>query len=164
MKLSARARYAMRMMVAIARESKSGESVSLNIVADITGVSRRYLEQVAIGLKSASLIRGTMGRSGGYSLMRAPKDITLGEIIESAIGPINIVECVRAPGSCVESDVCECRWVYDTINERISTILQELSLDDLMDRPMLTGIRDGQLGNCSTTTKRVSNVSKEDQL
>ncbi|MDJ0766913.1 MAG: Rrf2 family transcriptional regulator [Myxococcota bacterium] len=137
MRLSTRARYALRMMVFIARHADGSIAVSLSDVAQNTNVSRRYLEQLAISLKNAALIRGIAGRKGGYLLTRSPSRITLGQIVEAAIGPINIVECVLRPESCIEADYCECRWVYKTINDRIIAVLGELCLDDLVASPAL---------------------------
>jgi Rrf2 family protein len=134
MKLSTRARYTLRFLIQVARESKDGKAVSLKSVADKTRISRRYLEQLAIGLKNASLIRGVSGRKGGYVLARHPESITIGQIFEAAIGPINIVECVKQPETCLSADVCECRWMYELINNRINEVLDEFSLADLATR------------------------------
>jgi Rrf2 family protein len=165
MKLSTRARYALRMMVAIARETERTGITSLNDVAVETSISRRYLEQLAIALKQATLIRGITGKGGGYLLTRPAREISLGEIVEAAIGPINIVECVARPETCLEADICECRWVYQTINDRIVSVLRELRLDDLVARPIASGSLDGlalATTTCPTAQHGSVNTSKED--
>jgi Rrf2 family iron-sulfur cluster assembly transcriptional regulator len=152
LKLSKRARYALRMMVEIARQSNKDTAVSLSQVSKSTHISRRYLEQLAIALKNASLVRGVMGKGGGYNLTRPSRTIKIGQIIEAAIGPISIVDCVLEPDNCIKSDTCNCRWVYGTINQRILGILNELSLEDLTMDPM-TGFGspvDWQGSGCST--------------
>lgn len=131
MKLSTRARYALRMMVAIARDGTPEQAVSLGKVAANTMISRRYLEQLAIGLKRSGLIHGVAGRKGGYLLARDPEEITVGEIVEATIGPINIVDCVRRPEGCVKADLCECRAVYERINSGIRDVLHGLTLSEL---------------------------------
>lgn len=130
MKLTARARYALRMMVEIAK-SNGDRSVSLGDIARRTRISRRYLDQLAQALKHASLVRGLSGRGGGYQLTRPSSQIQLGQIIEAAIGPINIVDCIKQPEICIKADLCECRWVYELINQRIAQVLEEISLADL---------------------------------
>ncbi len=132
MKLSTRARYALAMMVAIAKAGRN-QRVTLKEVAEITHKPRRYLEQLAIALKQASLITGTIGRGGGYSLTRAADTINVGEIIEAAIGPIGVVDCVLDPDSCAESEVCERRPLYSIINRRITDVLRTISLADLTE-------------------------------
>ena len=131
MKLSTRARYALRMMVEIAKQTHGDEKVSLSQVAKSSDLPRRYLEQLAIGLKNASLITGFSGKGGGYILAKSPEEIRIGEIIEAAIGPINIVECVLRPEMCLKADFCDCRWIYHHINDRITEVLNDFSLADL---------------------------------
>jgi Rrf2 family iron-sulfur cluster assembly transcriptional regulator len=136
MKLSTRARYALRMMLEITRRESQG-AVSLGIVSHETDISRRYLDQLAMALKQAGLVRGRSGKGGGYVLTRSAEAISVGQIVEAAIGPINIVECVRRPETCGKSDPCECRMVYQLINQRISEVLEEISLATLADTDSL---------------------------
>ena len=131
MKLSTRARYALRMMVEIAKQTNGDEKVSLSQVAKSSGLPRRYLEQLAISLKNASLITGISGKGGGYILAKSPEEIRIGQIIEAAIGPINIVECVLTPEMCLKSDLCNCRRIYHRINDRITEVLDDFSLADV---------------------------------
>jgi Rrf2 family protein len=119
------------MMVVVARDGDGTHAVSLGHVADITMISRRYLEQLAIGLKRSGLILGVSGRKGGYLLAQAADEITVGQIVEATIGPINIVDCVLSPTHCVKADVCECRTVYERINTGIRDVLHSLTLDEL---------------------------------
>jgi len=134
LKLTTRARYALQSMIAIARMSEGSNPVSLARVAERTRVSRRYLEQLALSLKNASLLRAVSGRGGGYVLARPPKRIRVGEIVEAAIGPINIVECVLNPETCLQWEYCECRLLYELINRRITEALNEFNLHDLVDK------------------------------
>ncbi len=134
MKLSTRARYAIRAMIQIARNSKEGQPVSLNVIAEQTSVSKRYLEQLVIPLKTAGLIRGISGKNGGYVLARPSDNIRIGEVVQAAIGPINIVNCVNEPDLCLKAELCECRPLYTLINEKIVDAMNEFSLADLADK------------------------------
>ena len=133
MKLSSRARYALRMMLDIAHYSSEDQPISLTTVAEHTGLSRGYLEQVAAPLRSAGLIHAVSGRSGGYRLVRQPQQISLGDIIEATIGRIYLVDCLEDPNSCLRTPHCECRVVYALINMRISEVLHGYTLADLLD-------------------------------
>ena len=125
------------MMQNIARQTKNGSVVSLSEVANQTKMSRRYLEQLAIDLKKASLIKGAAGKRGGYVLSRSAEEIFMDEIVESAIGPINIVKCVNQPDECMFAELCECRSVYDLINRKVTGVLSNISLADLADNKRL---------------------------
>ena len=119
------------MMVEIARHARAGDTVSLAAVAERTEISRRYLDQLAVGLKNATLIRGIAGKGGGYVLVKPADQIKIGQVVAAAIGPINIVECVGRPDTCAKSNRCDCRMIYKLINDRINEVLNEISLADL---------------------------------
>ena len=81
--------------------------------------------------------RGKSGKGGGYSLARPADQIPLREIFESAIGQINIVDCVMQPDFCLKSDFCECRSLYALINKKITSVLDSLYLSDMIDNDQL---------------------------
>jgi len=121
-------------MMVVARESGDGKPVSLGLVAERTAISRRYLEQVAISLKNAGLLRAVSGKNGGHLLAKPMGEISLGEIVEAAIGPINIVQCVCEPDDCMRSEGCECRRLYVLINQQIKDAFNSYTLSDLAER------------------------------
>jgi Rrf2 family protein len=131
MKLSTRARYALRAMMYISRETGEGVPINLAEVARHTGVSIRYLEQIAIPLKNAKLLKAVPGKKGGHFLARPADRIKLGEIVEAAIGEINVVECVLEPDTCIRVNGCECRELYCILNQRILDTLNQFTLADL---------------------------------
>ncbi len=135
MKLSTRARYAMHLRLEVAR--RPAGATSLREVAERTRISRRYLDQLVIGLRHANLVQGQSGHGGGYRLTRSPREISIGEVIEAAIGPINVVDCVRHPETCLKADLCECRIVHALLNDRILELLHGISLADMASKEWL---------------------------
>lgn len=133
MRFSTRARYALRMMLDIARNGGDHRPVSLAEVSERTGISRGYLEQLAMALRNARLVRGVAGRYGGYRMAMPAAQITIGRIIEAAIGPICVVDCVEEPESCLRAEFCECRVVYAVINQRVADVLDQFTLANLLD-------------------------------
>jgi Rrf2 family protein len=123
------------MMVDIAKRP-GADPVTLREIAENTEISRPYLDQVAVGLKTSVLIRSMRGRGGGYQLARPADEISVRQIIEAAIGPINVVDCVMRPEICDRSDCCECRWVYQRINDEVTNLLNGMSLGELAQREM----------------------------
>ena len=139
MRLTTRARYALRMMLDLARHGGLEKPVSLAAVAERTDISRGYLEQLAMALRNARLVRGVAGRYGGYRLIEPPERITVGQIVEAVTGPVCVVDCVDDPASCPRAEDCECRLVYSLVNERIAEVLREYTLADLLDPSWATG-------------------------
>ncbi len=134
MKISTRVRYALRLMLDIARHGPpNGEPVQLSQVAERNNLSKGYLEQLAVSLKNAELIRSSSGRTGGYKLARPASEISLLEIFNASAGPVNIVECVMHPEECMQVEFCRCRGLWQLINLRITDVLSDYSLMDLLD-------------------------------
>jgi Rrf2 family protein len=133
LKLSTRARYALRMMMDVARQGGEQHPVNLTGVAERCGLSHGYLEQLALALRAGQLLRAVSGRGGGYFLARRASEITIGHIVEATIGPISIVPCIDDPVSCDRNEGCECRLVYTLINHRIGEVLHAYTLADLLD-------------------------------
>lgn len=145
MRISTRGRYALRMMLDIAHHGGSASPVSLSSVSDRTDISHGYLEQLAPALRAARLVKSVAGRHGGYRLAAPASKITIRQIIEASIGPVCIVDCVEDPESCLKAEFCECRIVYSLINQKIAQVLDEFTLEDLLD-PSWARDREIELG------------------
>jgi len=151
MRLGTRARYALRMMLDVASNGGEEEPVGVTAVARRTGLSRAYLEQLALALRVGRLLKGVSGRHGGYRLAAPASNITIGQIIEASIGPVCLVDCLDSPDSCPRAGSCECRVVYRLINNRIVEVLQAYTLSDLLDPDWIGG--HGGLLDCESTTQ-----------
>jgi Rrf2 family protein len=162
MKLSTRARYALRMMLDIASRHDDDAPVSLAAVSERTDISRGYLEQLAMGLRNARLLRSVSGRYGGYNLARPPAEITLGTIVEAAIGPISVVDCVEDPATCGRADSCECRLVYSFINKQIAEVLHRYTLSDVLEPSWASSIQ-GELGVYDRPCSAVAGSASKEQ-
>lgn len=117
----------------IAKLSDDGGTIGLGEVAKHCGISRRYLEQLVSALRNAALLRAVPGRGGGYALAKDPRDIKVKEIVEAAIGPIAIADCLRDTELCIQSEYCTCQVLWKLVNYRITSALDEHSLADIMD-------------------------------
>lgn len=145
MKLGTRPRYALRLMLEIARLGGRDAPVSLSAVAACSQLSRGYLEQLALGLRNAGLLRGFCGKRGGYRLTRGAEEITVGQIIEAAMGPVNIVNCVEDPLSCRRAGLCEFRPVYVLMNRRISELMHGFTLAQLLEPAWVASMKEDAL-------------------
>lgn len=121
------------MILEIARLGGRDTPVSLAKVSERCHLSRGYLEQLALALRNAGLLRGVCGKKGGYRLGRRPEEITIGQIFEAAMGPVKMVECVGDPLACLRSEFCECRPLYVLMNQRISEVLHGFTLAQMLD-------------------------------
>ncbi len=120
-------------MVDLVRHYDGSRPVHLRQIAEDNDLSHGYLEQLMISLRNASLVRGLSGRKGGYVLARPAEDIKLTEIVEAAIGPINVVDCVLYPENCTRAEDCESRPIWVMINEAIKGVLNRYTLAQMAD-------------------------------
>jgi Rrf2 family transcriptional regulator, cysteine metabolism repressor len=86
MKLSAKTEYACLAMLQLAEDYGSAEPIQIRRIADAHGIPPRFLVQILLQLKGASLVVSTRGAAGGYQLARTPDEITLAEVMDAMDG------------------------------------------------------------------------------
>jgi Rrf2 family protein len=128
MKLSARTRYGVRLMVALAiNYGKS--AVFLKDIAKGENLSEKYLSLIIIPLRGVGLVNSTRGSHGGYSLAKEPSQITLKEIVDVLEGDCSLVNCVKNPSSCSRVPICASHDIWGIIGAKISKTLSSITLD-----------------------------------
>ena len=58
--------------------------------------------------------------------------VRLKDIIEAAIGPIAIADCVVGVADCMHEEFCSCRNLWALINRRICLYLEQYTLEDML--------------------------------
>ncbi|UCG50750.1 MAG: Rrf2 family transcriptional regulator [Candidatus Latescibacterota bacterium] len=140
MRLSSRARYAVRLTLEVHRQGDTGDPVRLSDVAKATNISKSFLEQLAMALKSHCILRAICGRNGGYLLGRAANEITIGDVLRAVTGPIDLV--TEIPKDCATPDFCQSRLVWMLLEQRINQLLDDYTIADISDETSLESIRD----------------------
>lgn len=133
MRLSTKGRYSARAMLDLALHFGEGP-VLVKDISERQGISRGYLEQLFIPLRSAGLVRSTRGASGGFTLARPPSEIWLTEIMQATEGSTAPVPCVDEPGLCTQSNECTTREVWVEMKRACDSLLDSIALQDLVDR------------------------------
>ena len=74
------------------------------------------------------------GPKGGYVLGRAPKDITIAQVLEAIEGPLGITDCYheKEDSSCDQMDRCNIRTPLLKIQESIYQLLNGMSIEDML--------------------------------
>ncbi|MDK2873544.1 MAG: Rrf2 family transcriptional regulator, iron-sulfur cluster assembly transcription factor [Desulfomicrobiaceae bacterium] len=131
MKLSARSRYATRILIDIALHDHEAP-VNTTSISERTGISVQFIEQILKSLKAASLVISKRGAAGGYQLSRPADTITLGDIIRIMEGPIALTDCCSNAQVCTRSDFCMTRDAWVHVSEVVANALDSLKLTDLI--------------------------------
>lgn len=130
MKLSTRSRYGLRFMFRLAQYYGS-EALHLSKIAEMEGISQKYLGQIVIQLKGTGLIDSRRGAHGGYFLTREPSEVTALEIVEVLEGGIELVECY-SNRECERLQGCPTRRIWDMLTERIVETLGGITLEKIV--------------------------------
>lgn len=133
MKISTRGRYAIRLMLDLAMNC-SGEPIRLKDVAKRQEISEKYLEQIISILNKAGFVRSVRGPQGGYTLVKAPEEYTVGMILRLTEGSLAPVECAESTNSyCNREDNCATRILWKKLSDAINGVVDTVTLEDLMD-------------------------------
>jgi Rrf2 family protein len=132
MKISTKGRYSLEALLYIALQP-GGDYISTRAIADNTGISVGYLEQLFIPLRQAGLVKGIRGPLGGYLLARPLAEITVGDILRSVEGPLEPVACAARDHLCDREKNCISRYTWKELYREIAECVDSISLEDLAE-------------------------------
>ncbi len=134
--------YALRALLVFSRYDPT-HVLSLSAIAEAEAISKPVLSKVLQHLARAGVLRAHPGRQGGYSLWRAPRRITLRQIVEAVEGPI-LLFAERRPPALTEAPIAaeaekesseeapQARLDYQSLQGSILLLLERCSLADLI--------------------------------
>jgi Rrf2 family protein len=137
--LSQKARYALKALyVLIARPP--GDTVMIAEIAAEARVPRKFLEQILLDLKRRGIVHSQRGKHGGYSLGRAPDQISFAEVIRTIDGPLALSPCVsvtayRRCEDCTDEATCVTRKVLLAVRDATANILESRTLVEALGVP-----------------------------
>ena len=129
MKLSSKTHYGL-MACHILATNYPDNLVSASLLEKQIAVSGKYIEKIMRMLSTRDIVIATRGANGGYTLARAPKDITIGEIVRALEDDMEIVECVKSDGKC---KCCPTSGVWKKLHEGINKLLDEMTLEQMIN-------------------------------
>ncbi len=134
MKISTKGRYALRMILDMAQNQKTGP-VALKDISDRQNVSKKYLEQIALVLSQAGVLQGTRGHQGGYRMVAEPEKLTVYDVLEITEGSMHPVACLdHAPNDCERCNGCETLYIWEGLDQVIRDYLSSMTIQDVLDR------------------------------
>lgn len=131
MKMSSKARYGLYVAVELAKKYKSAEVTNVSALAQSTGVTEKYLEQIIALMKKASIVSSSRGANGGYKLTDSPEMITVGRVLRAVEDNLEIVDCIHK--GCNNKCNCVSHNLWAKLYENINSYLDTISLQQLAD-------------------------------
>ncbi len=138
MRLSKKGEYAVRALIEIGFEAGNGPNslIQISTVAQRTNIPEKFLEQILLALRNGGVLKSKRGVEGGYSLAKAPEEITLGEVIRLLDGPLAPIACVSKtayePCSCPDEESCGLHIAMKQVRDAIASILDNYKLSRLI--------------------------------
>lgn len=133
MKMSTKGRYAVRILLSIARYQHMGP-VPKKIIAAEEGISADYIEQIIVPLKNDGLVVGIRGVKGGFRLAKDPQDITVYDILSTSEGVMKLVDCEQMDCSGRDKNKCATRPVWEGASKVLKEYFEKITLKNLIDR------------------------------
>lgn len=95
--LSSRGDYAVRAVMYLASHPGLQRGP---VISDVMHIPDRYLPQIMGSLVRAGIVRSSLGRHGGYVLVRHPGSLSMREVLEVVEGPLDTGPAVCPGGIC----------------------------------------------------------------
>lgn len=130
--VSAKGRYALRVMVCFAQRG-SEEYIPLKEIAEKEGISQKYLESIMCVLSKAGFVDAVHGKGGGYRLNRNPDQYTVGSILKLTEGELSAVSCTsQGAAACSRTQCCEAKPMWDKLDKMIDDFFEGITIADLL--------------------------------
>ncbi|PIP00213.1 RrF2 family transcriptional regulator [Pleomorphomonas carboxyditropha] len=132
MRLTTFSDYALRVLMYAG--SAGDRLITIEETSRVYGISRAHLMKVVNILTKTGYLKGVRGRSGGFTLAKAPENINLGAVVRATEPDFALVECFATGNRCVITGCCR---LPNVLNEALGSFVATLdryTLADLMLR------------------------------
>jgi Rrf2 family protein len=110
------------------------------MISDITerhNLPKKFLEQILLDLKHHGLVQSRRGRHGGYGLLKAPDEISFGQVVRIIDGPLAPLPCLsktayRRCQDCRGEASCAIRRVFARTHQLTSDVLDRMTLAEAL--------------------------------
>jgi Rrf2 family protein len=132
--LTQRNQYALRAIVELAKRVGAGP-VKVSEIAAAQAIPRRFLEVILGHLKGSGLVAAKRGYHGGYMLLRAPQEITVGSVIRYLQGEPDAKDCrdCLLNMQCPTFEDCTFASLWNRVNDAVFGIFDETTIQDLVE-------------------------------
>lgn len=137
-------KYALKALLALADEARKDrpEALTIEEIARRSGAPKRFLEHILLEVRNQGVVASTRGRSGGYSLLMRPSEVSISELLRTIDGPIAPLPCLsrhhyQRCDDCVDEASCRIRKVFAEVFWSYLLIIESLTLEDMLASPVV---------------------------
>lgn len=139
--ISQKTKYALKAMMVLADEAAgTGDALTIEEIAQRSETPKRFLEHILLQLRNAGMIVSRRGRNGGYSLIKDPGTLSIGELLRLVDGPIAPLPCLSRTAyqrcdDCKDETACRVRRLFSDVFYAYLLMIESLTLADLVGAP-----------------------------
>ena len=156
--LSKKAKYGLKALEFIAKQD-SKIPVHTSAISLAESIPRKFLETILLDLKHDGILKSKQGKNGGYNLLISPSEVTIGRVVRLFDGPIALLPCVSSNyyepcEDCENEAFCGLKNIFSEVREATGSILDKLSLNDILIREELLKSKKSSSTKIKTRTTR----------
>lgn len=137
--LTQKMKYALKALLTLADEAarEAPEALTIEEIARRSDAPKRFLEHILLEIRKTGVIASSRGRSGGYSLIKKPSEVSISELLRRIDGPIAPLPCLSRSAyqrceDCVDEASCRIRKVFAEVFWSYLVLIDSLTLEDMM--------------------------------
>lgn len=109
-----------------------GKVTPLSVISNAREIPEKFLAKIFQALSRSGILRSHRGVRGGFTLAKAPGDITVKDVLESIQGPFHLTKCIADPDCCSRSNQCAMRDLLATAEKQMLDVFVGHTLEDLV--------------------------------
>jgi Rrf2 family protein len=141
--ISTKGRYSLRILILMASQPR-GHMFAKWEIAEGEALSCAYVQQLMATLKTAGFVNSHRGKVGGFTLARAPENITVAEVLRATEGQAVLAPCL-GDEDCERESTCRARPLWAEAQGLFDEFFTGVTVADLVEgravgRPQLAGL------------------------
>lgn len=140
MRITAKVDYAVRAAVELAAAPPG--PVKGDVIARRQDIPPKFLENILADLRRAGLVGSQRGVDGGYWLATAAQQVTVADVIRAVEGPLADVHGTSPEQVSYVGPAASLRHVWVAVRVALRSVLEQVTLDDLVRGDLPDGIVD----------------------
>ena len=130
MRLTLHTDFALRVLIQVGLND--GKLTTIKDIAQTFDISKAHLMKVVNDLSQKGYLDTVRGRGGGIRLMRAPREINIGQVVRDTESQLDVIGCLEHKGYCPIERVCVLRGALRNATEAFLAVLGAHTLADLI--------------------------------
>jgi len=134
MRISTRARYALRASLALAKMEETNNVISINSLSEAEGISPVFIEQIFFKLRNAGILRSVRGPDGGFCFSQPLNELSVKTLLEAAGENFTLSFCDRTQEDCSKLGFCIAHSVWNEANTMFIDYLNKTTIASLLEK------------------------------